>query len=203
MISEAFVLAGGKSTRMGTPKALLEIDGVNFLTKTLQTLSESAERVFIVGTPPSPEKFSDWEIVDDELPGEGILSGLYTGLKACKTAWAFCGCCDVPTVHKDLPGMLWEVADGKTDCLMPHALGFPQPTLSLYRTSIHKDVPKYLDRTTESNLRRKLWGFLDRIKVQLVEESHFTSRGIPKICFHNNNDVHDLDFLMQEWGKMK
>ena len=99
--------------------------------------------------------------------------------------------------------MLWEIADGRDDCLMPHALGFPQPTLSLYRTSIHKDIPKYINITTESNLRRKLWGFLDRIKIQLVEENYFTSRGIPKICFHNNNDIHDLDFLMKEWEKIK
>ena len=45
MISEAFVLAGGKSTRMGTPKALLEIEDDLHLVNAIKQLDEGVMNV--------------------------------------------------------------------------------------------------------------------------------------------------------------
>jgi len=48
---EAFILAGGASSRMGTDKARLVLEGKTFIERISQTLGDFASRVVIVGQP--------------------------------------------------------------------------------------------------------------------------------------------------------
>ncbi|MCH7494318.1 molybdenum cofactor guanylyltransferase [bacterium] len=203
MIDEAFVLAGGKSRRMGRPKALLELDGVGFLERVLTTLGQRIPRVFIVGAPPEPQRFTAWETVPDLLPGHGVLSGLHAGLLACRGEWAFCGCCDMPGLDARVPDILWEEADGRHDAVLPHAQKFPQPTLALYRASVAPRIPKFLERTTAKGEGRRLHTFLDTLRIQWVEERRFTMRGVPRTSFLNINDEEDLRELHTLWERQK
>lgn len=203
MIGEAFVLAGGKSRRMGRPKALLELAGMAFLERVLKTLAKKIPRVFIVGTPPEPERFGEWEIVPDRLPGNGVLTGLHAGLGACRGEWAFCGCCDMPGLDAQVPGILWEEADGRHDAVIPHAQKFPQPTLALYRRDVGGRIPKFLERTTAKGEGRRLHTFLDTLRIQWVEEGRFTKRGVPRTSFMNINDPDDLRLIRTLWERQK
>lgn len=203
MIGEAFVLAGGRSSRMGRPKALMELAGKTFMERILETLSADIPRVFIVGDPPEPERFSDWEVVPDAIPGHGVLSGLHAGLSACRGAWAFCAACDVPALDPLVPQILWEESDGLHDAVIPHALKFPQPTLALYRASIAEGMPKYLERTVETKPGRLLHGYLDRIRVQWVDEGRFFGRGVSPLSFHNTNDEEDYQALLAGWERLR
>ncbi|MBC8515152.1 molybdenum cofactor guanylyltransferase [bacterium] len=199
MIQEAFVLAGGASRRMGQPKALMTLGGKTFLERILESLGETIPRVFIVGSPPDPQRWKKWEIVPDILEGEGVLAGIHAGLSACKTHWAFVAACDVPAIDKRLPKLLWDEATGREGCVMPYAQGFPQPTMALYRAKEGVRIPTYLERTAETNLGRKLHGFLDRVGIQMVDEKFFVNRGIPRWSFSNCNDLRDYEQLCKEW----
>src|SRR5262245_22531689 len=96
---EAFILAGGASSRMGTDKARLLLDGKTFIERIAQTLSDFAARVVIVG---QHSEDLDLESVIDIHPKWGALGGIETALTNCKTEWAFVIACDLPFVTADL-----------------------------------------------------------------------------------------------------
>src|SRR2546423_4029988 len=86
-----FVLAGGKSTRMGRDKALLEWGGQTLLDHMLNLLREVAHPVQVAGRDPLP----------DRLPGLGPLSGIATGLEASSTDANLFVAVDLPHLTTD------------------------------------------------------------------------------------------------------
>src|SRR6266545_2118960 len=79
----AFVLAGGKSTRMGTDKAFLEFQGRSLLQNALELAQNVAGEVRIVG---DPERFSPWgTVVQDFYLDRGPLGGIHAALASSST----------------------------------------------------------------------------------------------------------------------
>ena len=79
----AFVLAGGKSTRMGTDKAFLQFRGRTLLANALKLTRAVAGEVRIVG---DSTKFADFgAVVEDVYPGCGPLGGIHAALKSSDT----------------------------------------------------------------------------------------------------------------------
>src|ERR1700687_613134 len=75
-----FVLAGGKSSRMGVDgdKAFLKFDGQTLLERALAVVGAACESVTIVG---DPAKFREYgKVLADVFPGCGPLSGIHAAL---------------------------------------------------------------------------------------------------------------------------
>lgn len=79
----AFILAGGKSTRMGTDKAFVVLNGSTLLSRMLDLARSVAKEVRIMG---SVEKFSNFApTVEDVFPGCGPLAGIHAALRSSQT----------------------------------------------------------------------------------------------------------------------
>src|SRR5215469_13627088 len=96
----AFVLAGGGSTRFGSDKALVQVDGKPMLVRLCAMLRGVTSSVAIIG---SGEKYGSFgvECVADQWPGEGPLGGIITALMHAHTrnqrdAWCLVVGCDMP-----------------------------------------------------------------------------------------------------------
>jgi len=87
-----FVLAGGKSTRLGRDKALLDWHGQTLLHHMVELLRTVADPVQVVGRNPLP----------DRLPGLGPLSGIATGLETSSTDANLFVAVDLPLLTQDL-----------------------------------------------------------------------------------------------------
>src|SRR5438552_1093774 len=87
-----FVLAGGRSTRMGRDKALLNWHGRTLLDHMVGLLRTVADPVHVVGRDPLP----------DRLPGLGPLSGIATGLEMSSTSANLFAAVDLPLLTQDL-----------------------------------------------------------------------------------------------------
>jgi len=111
----AIALAGGKSSRMGRDKALLEINGETLLFKTCQTALEVADAIYVVvhsqqqyemviANFPSKNTFtkSVSMIVDQQF--DGALVGFWQGLQAISepTDWILLLACDLPNLQGDI-----------------------------------------------------------------------------------------------------
>jgi molybdenum cofactor guanylyltransferase len=135
------VLAGGRSSRMGTPKAALEWHGSTLLRRTAGILSRVADGpVVVVRAPgqPLPELPSAVEVVDDPREGLGPVQGLAAGLAAVagRAQIAFVCSTDMPFLHPAFARrVLRAVADG-ADVGLPVARGHPQPLAAAYRTAL-------------------------------------------------------------------
>jgi molybdopterin-guanine dinucleotide biosynthesis protein A len=94
-----FVLAGGKSTRMGQDKALLRFSGRPMVEIAVEKLRSLCAEVSIVGNRDDLAEYA--EVVREERIDCGPAAGIEAGLRACRQPWAMFIPVDVPLVPPD------------------------------------------------------------------------------------------------------
>jgi len=139
--SAGIVLAGGRSSRMGTPKAALEWHGSTLLRRTIGIISRVIDGPVVVVRAPGqllPELPSQVEVVDDPREGMGPVQGLAAGLAATagRAEIAFVCSTDMPFLHPAFVRRVLRAAQEGADVGLPLARGFPQPLAASYRTAL-------------------------------------------------------------------
>ena len=135
------VLAGGRSSRMGTSKAALEWHGSTLLRQVCGLVERSVEGPVVVVRAPGqalPELPSSIEVVEDAREGRGPLQGLAAGLAALseRATAAYVSSTDVPLLHPAFVKRVVGALAGEVDVALPQAGGFPHPLSAAYRTSL-------------------------------------------------------------------
>src|SRR5579884_1540189 len=128
-----FVLAGGKSSRMGRDKALLEIGGEPLLLRVARAVSEAAGSTVIIGDPGAYGRFG-WPVIADAAPGLGPAGGLFTALENTTEDWNLVVACDMPGITA---AMLREVlsatrASAGARCAAARSVRGPEPLCAAY-----------------------------------------------------------------------
>jgi len=135
------VLAGGRSSRMGSPKAALEWHGSTLLRRITGIVGRSVDGPVVVVRAPGqelPTLPDNVEIVEDAREGRGPLQGLAAGLAAVRelAPVAYLSSTDVPFLHPRFIRRVLGALDDDTDVVLPHVGGFPQPLAAAYRTEL-------------------------------------------------------------------
>ncbi|HLM00422.1 MAG TPA: molybdenum cofactor guanylyltransferase, partial [Pyrinomonadaceae bacterium] len=137
-----YVLAGGKSSRMGTDKAFLKSGGETFLERAARALSTGCGgRVKIVINEKQKAKFEkgfgSFEFVFDVFPECGALGGIHAALKNCESDFALILACDLPFVTAGAIRALTEIALNSNEdisAVVPKQLdGRIQPLCAVYK----------------------------------------------------------------------
>ncbi len=146
MRAAGLVLAGGRSSRMGVPKAALEWHGSTLLRRTCGVLQRAGLQPVVVVRAPGqelPPLPADVEVVDDPREGLGPLQGMAVGLTAlaARADVAFVCSTDLPFLHAELVRRVLrpfgQPVDGAAlDVVLPVARGYPQPLAAAYRTRL-------------------------------------------------------------------
>ena len=136
----ALVLAGGRSSRMGAPKAGLEWHGSTLLRRVVGLVSRGVDGpVVVVRAPgqPLPALPPSVEVLEDRSEGNGPLEGVATGLLALRerAEHAFVCSTDLPLLH---PAFVRAVcrAGQDVDVALPVLDGHRQPLAACYRTAL-------------------------------------------------------------------
>jgi molybdopterin-guanine dinucleotide biosynthesis protein A len=95
-----YVLAGGRSSRMGTDKALIELDGKPLIAHALGILRDAGLNPSIAGARSSLEKFAP--VVPDLFPDQGPLRGICSALASTSARWAVFLTVDLPLLPPNL-----------------------------------------------------------------------------------------------------
>jgi molybdopterin-guanine dinucleotide biosynthesis protein A len=135
------VLAGGRSTRMGSPKAALEWHGSTLLRRITGIVGRAVDGPVVVVRAPGqalPALPDGVEVVDDAREGRGPLQGLSAGLAAVRAEApaAYASSTDVPLLHPRFVRCVVAALDDATDIVLPEVGGFPQPLAAVYRTEL-------------------------------------------------------------------
>src|SRR3989304_9423119 len=96
------VQAGGRSSRMGSDKALLRLDGVPLIERLLQRVSGLGEEILIPTNRPQDYQYLGLRMASDPEPGAGALHGLRTALEAARGQTVLVLACDLPFVSRPL-----------------------------------------------------------------------------------------------------
>jgi molybdenum cofactor guanylyltransferase len=173
MNSGAIVLCGGKSTRMGTSKALLPFGPETMLQRVVRILAEVASPIVVVAAvdQPLPELPRQVIIARDEQEGRGPLEGLRAGLKALPTdvEVAYVTSCDVPLLEPAFVREMLNLANG-FDIAVMEIDGFPHPLSAVYRRSVLTDVEDLL----ATNRLRPVFLF-EQVKTRRVRPDEITA----------------------------
>ena len=95
-LASAVVLAGGKSSRMGSDKALLIFRGKPLFCHILDQLAPLFDDVLVSAQDPEKYSFAGQRVVRDEQPNQGPLMGILSALQAATYDRLFVTACDIP-----------------------------------------------------------------------------------------------------------
>lgn len=113
MIKEltGIILAGGKSRRFGSNKALAPWQGATLVETAAKSLLRAMPKVIVVAKETGPLDFMKTggiDIIKDDFREDHPMGGLYTGLTHMNTPHAFVCACDMPLLQPKLIESLWE-----------------------------------------------------------------------------------------------
>lgn len=157
-----FVLAGGRSSRMGRDKALLELDGEALLDRVARRIAAVAGTVAIVGDPLRHAHFG-WPVVTDLRAGrEGPLAGIEAALASPYAAqWNLIVACDMPHLDPDLLArLLAEARRLAPDCVIARSERGIEPLCAVYGRAFGEVARAALDAG-----QRKVRDALDGLQV--------------------------------------
>lgn len=155
------VLAGGKSTRMGTNKALLKIDQELMIVKVLrQMLTVCSTCIVVTNTPDEFPVLQNVSYLKDNYLDCGPLGGLEAGFSAAGSELAAVAACDMPAISSPFLKRCLDRMDSKTDAVMVPG----QPLQALYRTNVCLERARYCLNHGEHSLKQ----FLRGLRVQEI-----------------------------------
>jgi len=197
-----FVLAGGKSSRMGagTDKALLEFGGQILLDRALAVMGAVCDRVTIVG---DPAKFAKYEsskygsskygsskyesVVADIFPGCGPLAGIHAALLHSSAELNLMLAVDMPFVSRELLAFLFAAAE-ESDAIVtvPRSGKGLQPLCAVYR----HDFSPVAERALRAG-KYKIDAAFSSVSVRVIEEGELAAAGFSEKSFFNVNTPQD------------
>ena len=167
------VLAGGKSTRMGSSKALLPFGPETMLQRVVRLLGEVVAPIVVVAAADQelPDLPRDVIVTRDEREARGPLEGLRAGLKALPPLVhaAYVTSCDVPLLVPDFVRQMLDLADGY-DIAVMEIDGFTHPLSAVYRRST---LPVVEDLLSQDRLRPVF--LFDAVKTRRVRPAEMTA----------------------------
>lgn len=129
-----FVLAGGKSSRMGTDKAFLSLNGSTLVAQTKAIVQQVCEKVFILG--PRRLYGSFGECYEDVYPDCGPLGGIHVALLNSSTPYSLITAVDTPFISADFFDYMIERAiDSSAVVTVPRIGGAVQPACAVFARS--------------------------------------------------------------------
>ena len=182
---EGFILAGGKSRRMGTDKSQLVLEGRSFVELIAKELSAVASSIKVVGL--DSRLPVNLQAVPDVYPEWGALGGVHAALSACSASWALVVACDFPFVTSELFRSLASVR-GDFEAVAPIQLDeIPQPLCSLYRVEPCLRLAEQMIRSGE----RKPVALLQSVRTRWVLFSELSQLEAADCFFDNINTPED------------
>src|SRR5271166_4565266 len=141
----AFILAGGRSSRMGTDKALLQWNGENLLQNALSKAKEVSPAPMIVGSRARYSSYGD--VIEDRFPDCGPLGGIHAALCATQTDLNLVLSVDMPLMTAGF--LRWLVplaASGEELAIVPEVQRRLQPLCAVYRRGAQCVIESALKR---------------------------------------------------------
>ncbi|GHA49502.1 putative molybdenum cofactor guanylyltransferase [Salinimicrobium marinum] len=187
-----FVLAGGKSSRMGRDKGRVLLNGKPMIAHVLETLQELELPINIIANDASYEQFG-YPVFRDVVKEKGPMGGMLTAFENTTADVVFLVSCDMPFITTEVAKILMKSAS--QDEIVAALVGERiHPLFALYPVELKKSVK---DLISEGNL--KMTDFILKNKHTLVPSGFWKSDGI----FRNINTQQELNEAEEQWNYLK
>jgi len=175
--TNGFVLAGGKSRRMGRDKALLEWGNISLLEHMTQLLSTVAHKVQIIGRSDFPDKIAE----------RGPLGGILTALSITDRDANLFVAVDLPLLTPGFLSFFQERVLGSPRDLVACRVENRFPLCLGIRPRLVDDVARRIDEG-----RLTIQGFIEEADAEILEQEELETHGFTATIFSNINTSDDL-----------
>jgi molybdopterin-guanine dinucleotide biosynthesis protein A len=177
----AFVLAGGKSTRMGRDKAFLPWADGTLLSHALKLLLVVTPNVRIVG---DAKKFASFgPVIEDFYCDRGPLGGIHAALCSTATDLNLMLAVDLPLIEvRFLQFMIGLARDTDATVIVPRADGVSQPLCAVYRRAFAQPADQALQTG-----KNKIDALFAKVETRIIDQDEFTNAGFSAAMFRNLN----------------
>ena len=183
----AFVLAGGKSSRLGTDKALLKIHGETLLERAVALSTHVTDKVFVVGEKAKLTGIGN--VVEDAYNGCGPLGGIHAALRHSSTDGNLLLAVDMPFVTEKFLRFLISISQQFDSVVtVPQSGGRLQPLCAIYRKVFAEVAEQALQRG-----KYKVDPLFDHVSTRIIEEKELAAAGFSAEIFENVNTPDDWE----------
>ncbi|SDN00588.1 molybdenum cofactor guanylyltransferase [Bacillus sp. OK048] len=189
MKAAAIILSGGKSSRMGTNKALLKLNEKTTIERMVDTLKVYFDDIILVTNDVDAYQFLGVTMVSDHYQGKGPLAGFHAGLNASTYDLNFIVACDMPFISGELAATLIEKID-HYDALVPVINGKMQPLCAVFQKTTVNKIEECIE-----NGRLPIKNLLDHLNVLYLTEKdlqYYSNIDIERVFF-NMNHPHEYE----------
>ncbi|MDX2362292.1 MAG: molybdenum cofactor guanylyltransferase [Crocinitomicaceae bacterium] len=185
MNTTGIILAGGKSSRMGSDKGLLPFSGIPMIQHLIQELEQLNLPILIISNNADYKRFG-YPVIEDIIKEKGPVGGIYTALTATSTEMNVILSCDAPFVKKELIKNLIDASENH------------DVTVSSYNNKLHPLIGVYKKsslNTFEESLKNdqlRLREVIDLLNTNIVD---FSAESIDDRMFNNINTKDELKEL--------
>jgi molybdopterin-guanine dinucleotide biosynthesis protein A len=143
----SIILCGGRSSRMGRPKAWLPLGEEVFLQRVVRIIGEVTPEIVVVAAPEQelPPLPASVTITRDPQEGLGPLAGLAAGLAllSAPIEAAYLSSCDVPFLKPAFVRRMFELL-GESSICVPEVDGYKHQLAAVYRPAVLPEVQQLL-----------------------------------------------------------
>ena len=193
----AVILSGGKSSRMGRPKALLPFDDKPLIAHLVERLSQRFSDIVVVAAPDQTLPSLPVTLVHDAVAYQGPVGGIYYGLRAIRGPAAFVTSCDAPFLQLPLIDYLVSQLTHNGhgyDVVVPVWQDRLQPLHAVYRRRV---IPHLQEQLATQRLRPVyLYDTVPTRTVPAAEIKRFDPEGL---SFLNMNTQEDYQAALAHW----
>jgi molybdopterin-guanine dinucleotide biosynthesis protein A len=180
------ILAGGKSSRFGSNKALAEFRGLPLIERVTTKLSTIFPRLVIISNSPHEYSYLGLPIYQDIIKGLGPIGGIYTGLEVIEDDWGFFTACDMPFVNENLVRYMAENRS-TMDAIVPKVDWKMEPLHALYNKKCLPEIKNLISMGINQTIKA-----FNNIRVRYIEEEIIRSYDPDLKSFLNVNRQTEL-----------
>ena len=181
-----FVLAGGKSRRMGLDKGLMRFADQPLVLRAAGVLSPIVKTVTLLA-PPDRYAMLNLPVLADVWPGHGPLAALCTGLIASNTEWNLFLACDLPRVSPRFVELLKKrVQATHSDAVVPRTREGWQPLCAAYHARCRTAFARAIQER-----RLSIVALFDEIQPEAITADELADAGFSEAEFINVNTPED------------
>lgn len=176
------ILAGGKSTRMGTNKALLKIDNRTVIEKVASELQLVCDKVIIVTNVPDDYRFLDFDLIGDRYINKGPLAGIESAMYHYVANQYIIAACDMPFINRHIYRYLINNLTSY-DAVVPKYGNRVHPLSGIYRRNVLKNIQEHIE-----NENLKIRSFFAHINIHIIDKFNNIDKTLLDYHFFNMNN---------------
>lgn len=186
------IIAGGKSSRMGTDKSFVRLAGKPLIEHLLARITDlGQDETILITNRPDAYRHLGLTMHSDVIPEKGSLGGIYTAIYHSATPYTLAIGCDMPFVSPALLRFmigLIDAPDGPFDVIVPRVENYPEGLHAVYGKTCLEPIRERIDAD-----RLNVIGFYPKVRARYIDEPEYTPFDPRGLSFFNVNTPEELE----------